>query len=394
MNRLLTSLIHWQNSGAYVFRPSTPNQKLEVIPYRDGAAKFINTSAGVEVHVEFENPWLRQVTRVMNGLNYVEVEYSVGPIPIDDGRGKEIVTKYSTPIKSNSTFYTDSNGREFQQRRRDSRPTWPLKVFEPVASNWFPVHAASYIEDPDASLAILVDRTQGGSSLLDGSIEFMVQRRILVNDARGVGEPLNETDGGVTPYPPFGNAERWGSGLVVRGIHRIMVGEGKKGANLARSAMDSLFASPLVFVASSASSDTSVSFRRSLFSGLKTPLPSPLMLVTFKKLHTTSSTTGDLPSSEYLIRLGHQYAANEDDVLSRPVTLDLKDLFSGFEVVSAIEVTLTANQNFNDWVKRRMDWTGSGPLPESSVSDSNTTVTLFPMEIRSFILKLEALCFE
>ena len=35
---------------------------------------------------------------------------------MDDGIGKEITTQITTTIKSNRTFYTDSNGRDFIQR--------------------------------------------------------------------------------------------------------------------------------------------------------------------------------------------------------------------------------------------------------------------------------------
>lgn len=42
----------------------------------------------------------------------------VGPIPIDDGIGKEIVTHLTTTVNSNKTFYTDSNGRDFLERVR------------------------------------------------------------------------------------------------------------------------------------------------------------------------------------------------------------------------------------------------------------------------------------
>jgi hypothetical protein len=34
--------------------------------------------------------------------------------------------------------------------------------------------------------------SQGGASLVDGQIELMVQRAIMKDDSRGVGEPLNE----------------------------------------------------------------------------------------------------------------------------------------------------------------------------------------------------------
>ena len=54
----------------------------------------------------------------------------------------------------------------------------------------------------------MTDRAQGGSSLRDGQIEAMIHRRLLHDDAFGVGEALNET--------AFG-----GLGLVARGKHQV-----------------------------------------------------------------------------------------------------------------------------------------------------------------------------
>ena len=42
-------------------------------------------------------------------------------------------------------------------------------------------------------------RFPGGASLASGQLEIMVHRRILKDDGRGVGEPLNETLS-CTPY--------------------------------------------------------------------------------------------------------------------------------------------------------------------------------------------------
>ena len=39
---------------------------------------------------------------------------------------------------------------------------------------------------------VRVDRAQGAASIRDGEIEVMVHRRTLIDDARGVGEPLDE----------------------------------------------------------------------------------------------------------------------------------------------------------------------------------------------------------
>ena len=45
----------------------------------------------------------------------------VGPIPVEDGVGKEVVVVYKTEIQSNKTFFTDSNGRQLVKRKRGYR---------------------------------------------------------------------------------------------------------------------------------------------------------------------------------------------------------------------------------------------------------------------------------
>ena len=42
-----------------------------------------------------------------------EFEWLVGPIPVEDGVGKEVVIVYDRPdIRSNREFWTDANGRQ------------------------------------------------------------------------------------------------------------------------------------------------------------------------------------------------------------------------------------------------------------------------------------------
>ena len=65
----------------------------------------------------------------------MEFEWQVGPIPVDDGVGKEVILKFDSDLKSESIFYTDSNGREMIRRERDYRPTWDFKQTEKVAGN-------------------------------------------------------------------------------------------------------------------------------------------------------------------------------------------------------------------------------------------------------------------
>lgn len=40
----------------------------------------------------------------------------IGPIPTDDGIGKEVITRLSANMATDEVFYTDSNGRDFLKR--------------------------------------------------------------------------------------------------------------------------------------------------------------------------------------------------------------------------------------------------------------------------------------
>eukprot|EP01018_Ginkgo_biloba_P017375 Gb_01736 [translate_table: standard] len=68
-----------------------------------------------EIHQKF-SPWIYQITRIYKEKEHVEVEFTVGPIPIDDGVGKELATQMTTNLSTNKVFYTDSNGRDFLKR--------------------------------------------------------------------------------------------------------------------------------------------------------------------------------------------------------------------------------------------------------------------------------------
>ncbi|KAL7560512.1 hypothetical protein ACA910_020625 [Epithemia clementina (nom. ined.)] len=254
----------------------------------------------------------------------------------------------------------------FMKRQRNFRPTYDLKVYEPVAGNYYPVTTALYIQDErrteqgsplhhnprkdcTTTLGLVTDRARGGGSIVDGSIEVMVHRRTLVDDHRGVDEPMNETCGGqIEPYPPYGNARRLGQGSIVSGIHRIVVGCNDNqhsdedssnnnhynsghaakssssrtwqtsGAQGPRSIMDQIFAQPLLFVApatihtedkntfaSPASTTTNPSDDTKLRHAVKQPLGNP------PQQKSTFSVLGgnELPHNVFLMTLAvrHEY---------------------------------------------------------------------------------------
>ena len=105
------------------------------------------------------NGWASQELSLYNGGEAVEIEWTIGPIPIDDGIGKEIIVRYDTDISSASKFYTDANGREILERTRDFRPTWNYTVNEPVAGNYYPVNSRIWIKDANRQLTVLTGKT-------------------------------------------------------------------------------------------------------------------------------------------------------------------------------------------------------------------------------------------
>jgi hypothetical protein len=98
--------------------------------------------------------WAAQTVRVYKGAREAEVEWTVGPVPVGDGVGKEVVARYTTGIASAGRLWTDSNARDMLPRRRcvagpagepdtACRPSVPAgyNVTEPVAGNYWPVNA-------------------------------------------------------------------------------------------------------------------------------------------------------------------------------------------------------------------------------------------------------------
>ena len=149
--------------------------------------------------------WASQVVRLWAGASDVQLQFDVGPIDVRDGMGKEVVSIVGVPgLATQSTFFTDSNGRDTMTRVRNERPTFNYTVLEPIAGtaavatmqfcnrephllrslypagNFYPANIA-YVRDVAAglTLAMVTDRAQAASSIIDGELQLNVQRRLL-----------------------------------------------------------------------------------------------------------------------------------------------------------------------------------------------------------------------
>lgn len=163
-----------RSSGAYIFRPK-PGVAPRPIS-RSAEIKVFKGDLVQEVHQVF-NEWVSQVVRVYKKENHIELEWLVGPIPIEDKIGKEITSRFYTAINNNQEFYTDSNGREMLKRKWSHRETFELDLQEEIAGNYYPINTKISIEDSANRLSVLTDRAQGGTVFPQpqgGEVELMV----------------------------------------------------------------------------------------------------------------------------------------------------------------------------------------------------------------------------
>ena len=142
----------------------------------------------------------------------------------------------------------------------------------------------------------------------------MVHRRDLYDDAFGVGEALNE--------PGFD-----GNGLVIRGTNYLFVSSIEDSAELHRDLAQRVFMEPLItFVKYSGSEADYIKEHKTQFSGLTKDLPKNIHLLALEQW----------TDNQYLVRLEHFYQNKDSKTLSVPVKVELKNLFSVFEVTEAI----------------------------------------------------------
>jgi lysosomal alpha-mannosidase len=106
------------------------------------------------------NDWASQEISLYDDGEAVEVEWTIGPIPVDDNVGKEIILRYDTDIQSQSKYYTDANGREVLERTRDYRPTWNYTVVETVSGNYYPINSRIWIKDANKQLTVLTGKVK------------------------------------------------------------------------------------------------------------------------------------------------------------------------------------------------------------------------------------------
>ncbi|KAB2089523.1 hypothetical protein ES319_A03G067500v1 [Gossypium barbadense] len=358
-----------QASGAYIFLPNGTNS----LKPDHQALTVLRGPILDEVHQRI-NSWIYQITRVYKGKEHAEFEFIVGPIPISDGIGKEVVTKILTHMKTSKTFYTDSSGRDFLERIRNYRKDWNLDVNQPVAGNYYPINLGMYVKDDDKELSVLVDRSMGGASIKDGELELMLHRRLLHDDGRGVAEALNETV----------CVQNKCSGLTIVGKYYLRIDPLGEAAKWRRSFGQEIY-SPFLLAFTQQEGDGWTNSHVSSFSGMDPSyvLPDNVAMITLQ----------ELDNGQVLLRLAHLYEVGEDKDLSVMASVQLKKVFAHKKINKVTEMSLSANQGRVEMEKKRLVWKVKGSPEEvpkvvrgGPVDPAALVVELAPMEIRTFVI--------
>ncbi|KAH3763973.1 lysosomal alpha-mannosidase [Pelomyxa schiedti] len=322
--------------GAYVF--NTRKSPLSFPGPRGALTTFYgDVYQEVEIIVDQASNVIQRF-RLNKNDPFIEMYTTVGPISTTDKNGKEVIVKIQSPISSAGFLYTDTHNLEFQ--KREYNVLYGKYIMDnDISGNYYPISSAAYIQDDNLMLAILPDRAQGAASLTNGSLEVMIHRRLLEDgDHKGVGEPLDDS-----------------TAICTKQL--LILSSTDSGISTLRSAALRHEHSPAVL--SSISGTTPAPFS---WSPMSVSLPANVHLTTLQV------TRYDIFGASTLVRLHHNFAVDEDPVLSQPATVDLSSLFADWTVTSAVEVSLSAAHKVQ--------------------SLSSMTITLNPMEFKTFAVSL------
>ncbi|KAM4766545.1 alpha-mannosidase 2x isoform 1-T1 [Cyanocitta cristata] len=168
-------------SGAYLFLPDG-----EAKPYAPKDPPVVRVMEGPlfsEVASYYQH--VQTMVRLYNvpGVEGLSLDVSC-LVDIRDHINKELALRFSTDIESDDIFFTDLNGFQIQPRRYQQKL--------PLQANFYPMPAMAYIQDMQSRLTLLTAQALGVSSLHSGQLEVILDRRLMQDDNRGLGQGLKD----------------------------------------------------------------------------------------------------------------------------------------------------------------------------------------------------------
>eukprot|EP01127_Copromyxa_protea_P019990 TRINITY_DN6601_c0_g1_i1.p1 TRINITY_DN6601_c0_g1~~TRINITY_DN6601_c0_g1_i1.p1 ORF type:complete len:1153 (+),score=191.91 TRINITY_DN6601_c0_g1_i1:13-3471(+) len=166
-----------KGGGAYLFHPK--GEASSIVQSRN--PMFVMSGPIVSsLTTDFGQVGSRRVN-LYETENFLEVSYTVDmrSNSFDD---KELVTRFSTDIKSGDYFYTDLQGLSMKQSLR--------RTDLPIQYNFYPMTTTAFIQDQETRFSIHTRQPFGAASLFEGQVEVMLDRRLTHDDGRGLGQAV------------------------------------------------------------------------------------------------------------------------------------------------------------------------------------------------------------
>ncbi|CAD8185155.1 unnamed protein product [Paramecium octaurelia] len=336
------------SSGAYIFRPNG-----DASDYGD-YLQALEFSGQIIKQIYFEKTTLKVWMTRFENQDIFSIDTFLDSIDISDQFGKEIILQIQTDISNDGIFYTDSNGFKFQKRRINHRDSWNIKMKEQIAGNYFPVNGAIMImnSDGNSACAVLNDRAQGGTSLAQGVIELMLQRRLVRDDNKGLFEVLDEQE--------IHKGQKVGIRQMIS--HTIIFYNHQQQPNLLREYQYKQDLQPLLYF--STQPFIQYSALLDLFQGFLIKQSD----TNLSKLYIEPW----LQKDQYLVRV-HNMKEEGIQKLNFPQGL------------SFLETTLTGNQDLKMWKLNRLKWSDSYPKKQTYQYKDDE---VGPMMIRTWIVTI------
>ncbi|KAG0553507.1 hypothetical protein M758_12G017800 [Ceratodon purpureus] len=173
-------------SGAYLFRPSGDASPVVqpggiVLVSQGPLMEEVYTVPKFDTH-----PPLVRSARLYAGKTVqaaaAEFEYYVD-FARNEFNDRELITRFKTELNNNRLFYTDLNG--FQTMRRETYSKIPLQ------GNYYPMPSLAFLQCPGGRrFSVHSRQALGVASLNKGELEIMLDRRLIHDDGRGLGQGI------------------------------------------------------------------------------------------------------------------------------------------------------------------------------------------------------------
>lgn len=169
-------------SGAYIF---APRGSADNIITEKPVIKIIRGTVSSEVTVSYG--WFKQTTTLyhIDGVKGQNVFITTNTdITSSNFRDKEVILRFKTDINNENIFYTDQNGFQMLGRK--------TYTDRPVEQNYYPMTTMFLIEDKDKRLTVHSAQPHGVSSLKNGWMEIMLDRKPSRDDNKGLGQGISD----------------------------------------------------------------------------------------------------------------------------------------------------------------------------------------------------------